>query len=574
MQILLIATMTEHLIEMSTKIEEQYTLVQVDNLEQSMPHLLSAKLEALLLIHDGPTTDAFLHIQWLLERGVQVPIVLMLNQLEDQVVEKALHQGAMEVLNYNDSNEQLVQRVRYAIARYNMTWKRERSFLQDKLTGLPNSTVFVRHLEGALQTAQRTSGYEVGVMHLGVDGLKLINSGLGLDSGDILLQQICERIIKTLRDHDMVARWSGDEFSILLKGHGLERSIHFITKRLLDVLSSRAFVILEQEVFSSVCIGISLSEGQDTANALIQDADIALQKAKRKGHSNYEIFLRAMQKDARERLELQTALRRSLVNRDFILYYQPIISTTSNEVAYFEALVRWNHPEKGLLSPMSFIPLAEETNLIVPLGWQMLHQACRQLVEWKDIGISTKVSVNLSAEQFSAPELLGQIHFCLEVSGVEPESLLLEITETSLIENQEHSANVLSKIREMNMNVYLDDFGTGYSSLAYLEKFPLNGLKIDRAFVSRFVNSPRRGAILQKVVELGQLLDMTVVAEGVEELDELEALQAMDCDLVQGFYYSKPMPPEEVPFYLDKLREQNRIKYKENSINQDKVNID
>ena len=304
-------------------------------------------------------------------------------------------------------------------------------------------------------------------------------------------------------------------------------------------------------MYSSACIGISLTDGAQDAAELIQDAEIALQKAKRKGRGSKEIFLRTMQQDARKRLQLENDLRRSLANRDFVLYYQPVINLNNAKVAYFEALVRWNHPERGIVSPFHFLALAEETGLIVPMGWQLLHLACRQVAQWRVDGHHTAVSVNLSAEQFTAPELMGQLNFCLEVSGVLENQLKLEITESSLIENQDLAKEVLGKIDDLGLQVYLDDFGTGYSSLAYLERFPLHGLKIDRAFVMKVVNSRRRAMILQKIIELGQLLSMEVVAEGVETTDELHELRNMRCDMVQGYYFAKPMPAEDVPAFLD-----------------------
>ena len=254
----------------------------------------------------------------------------------------------------------------------------------------------------------------------------------------------------------------------------------------------QAIRIGEQDIFSSVCLGISLTLGRESSEELPQEADIALAKAKKRGRGQYEIFVRTMQEDALQRLQLESDFRRSLVNRDFILYYQPVVDITTNTIAYCEALVRWQHPSRGLTFPNVFLPLAEETGLVVPMGWQLLHQACRQVSQWAQGGMPIAVSVNLAAEQFASPRLKGQIDFCLSVSGIDPSLLKLEVTESSLIENQDHALQVLKDLQALGLHVYLDDFGTGYSSLAYLERFPLYGFKIDRAFVQGVVNSERR----------------------------------------------------------------------------------
>jgi diguanylate cyclase (GGDEF)-like protein len=495
--------------------------------------------------------DALEFLQVVLYVGSDSPVLMLLPGEEPEMVEKCLGLGAIDTLEQDAGSEILIRAVRYAIVRHSAVWRQELSIMRDKLTGLPNFPAFGRWLASALEDASKVKNYEVGVMHLGLDGFTVVNSGLGHSAGDKLLVEISQRISECLRDRDMVARRGGDEFSILLTGPGVHESINIVVRRILKIFDTPC-LIDGQEVFSSASIGISLSLGKDDPGDLIRDADIALQKAKKRGRGRFEIFLRTMERDAKERLQLETDLRRALVQRDFRLYYQPVMSLETGKVAYFEALMRWQHRERGLIPPNVFLDLAEETGLIVPMGWQLLHQACHQIAEWGHEGYKASISFNLSAEQFSTPELLGQLSFGLEVSGIDPKQLKLEITEGSLIENQDHAAELLEDIKRAGLEVYLDDFGTGYSSLAYLERFPLHGFKIDRAFVMKVITSDRRSAILQKIIDLGKILEMAVVAEGVETSEELAALEEMGCDMVQGYYYSRPMPAEEVASFMDK----------------------
>ena len=492
----------------------------------------------------------------LLFLGIMAPVIVMLPTVTPELYEKALQLGATDVLPKDSSAEDLQHAIRFAVARHGVSWRQDLTMMRDELTGLPNSGAFHQYLNTALSNATKVKEYEVGVVYVGVDGLKLVNSGLGRNAGDQLLIQISRRLHQAVRDRDVVARRGGDEFSILVFGPGIQDSIDIIANRILMSLK-QPFQIEEQDIFSSVCLGVSLTDGRESSEELLQEADIALAKAKKRGRGQYEIFVRTMQEDALERLQLESDFRRSLVNRDFVLYYQPVVDITTNTIAYCEALVRWHHPSRGLTFPNVFLPLAEETGLVVPMGWQLLHQACRQVSKWSQEGMPIAVSVNLAAEQFASPRLQGQIDFCLSVSGIDPSLLKLEVTESSLIENQSHALQVLKDLQSLGLQVYLDDFGTGYSSLAYLERFPLYGFKIDRAFVQGVVNSERRAAILNKIVELGSILKMEVVSEGVENREELDAIFKMSCRLVQGYYFAKPMPAEAIFDFAQKLKQEN-----------------
>lgn len=514
--------------------------------------------DIVILGGSGEESQKLEHLHELLFLGVMAPVLVLVPIISPDIRERCLRLGATDVLPKHASSEDIQHAIRYAVARQRVSWRKDLSLMRDELTNLPNNIAFRQYLSTALSNAIKVSEYEVGVMHLGIDGLKLINSGLGRSAGDELLVEASRRLVHCVRDRDVVSRRGGDEFSILVFGPGVKESIDIIARRVLSAFQA-PFLISGQEIFCSACLGISLTFGKEGVEDLLQEADIAMAGAKKNGRGNYEVFVRTMQEDALARLKLETDFRHSLSNRDFVLYYQPIVDIENNCIAYCEALVRWKHPKRGLVFPNVFLPLAEETGLVVPMGWQLLHQACRQISIWEEAGHSIAVSVNLSAEQFSSPQLLGQLHFCLEVSGIQSNLLKLEITESSLIENQDHAMTVLNDLKELGLQVYLDDFGTGYSSLAYLERFPLYGLKIDRAFVQGVVDSSRRSSILLKIVELGKLLEMEVVSEGVENQEELQAIRAMSCHLIQGYYFARPSPATEILKFQASLEIENDL---------------
>ena len=535
---------TIRLADPSTEIKTASRLEDIDSADDSPSIVLYGA--------SGEEAQQLKGLHELLFLGIMAPVIVMLPVVTPEVYEKALQLGATDVLPKHCSAEDLQHAIRYAVARHGVSWRQDLAMMRDELTGLPNASAFRQYLNTALDNAVKVKEYEVGVIHVGVDGLKLVNSGLGRGAGDQLLIEISRRLHASIRDRDVASRRGGDEFSILVFGPGIQSSIDIIAKRILMAFE-QPIRIGEQEIFSSVCLGISLTFGREGSEELLQEADVALSKAKKRGRGQYEIFVRTMQEDALQRLQLESDFRRSLANRDFILYYQPVVDITTNTIAYCEALVRWQHPSRGLTFPNVFLPLAEETGLVVPMGWQLLHQACRQVSKWAQDGMPIAVSVNLAAEQFASPRLKGQIDFCLSVSGIDPSLLKLEVTESSLIENQEHALQVLKDLQGLGLQVYLDDFGTGYSSLAYLERFPLYGFKIDRAFVQGVVNSERRAAILNKIVELGAILKMEVVSEGVENQAELDAIFKMSCRLVQGYYFAKPMPAADVVEFAKQL---------------------
>ena len=424
----------------------------------------------------------------------------------------------------------------------------------DVLTQLPNRGLFSDLVARAVGRLRRHDDYLFAVLFLDLDRFKLVNDSLGHSVGDELLVAVARRLERCVRPGDTVARLGGDEFTILLDGIKAPNDATRVADRVQRELA-RPFGLGGQEVFTTVSIGIALStSGYEHPDHLLRDADIAMYRAKSLGKARYEVFDREMHALASAQLELETDLRRALDRGEFRVHYQPIVSLATGRATGFEALVRWQHPTRGLLLPGEFIPSAEETGLIIPLGRWVLGEACRTVRglchggEQADRPLS--VSVNLSPRQFRHPNLVGEVREELEASGLPPECLRLEITESTVMENAEPSLVMLAQLRALGVQLHLDDFGTGYSSLSYLPRFPIDTLKIDRSFVSGMGPRGENAEIVSIIVMLAHSLGMEVIAEGVETAEQLAMLRALQCGHVQGFYLSRPVPPEEVPALL------------------------
>ncbi|MBD2185067.1 EAL domain-containing protein [Planktothrix sp. FACHB-1355] len=426
--------------------------------------------------------------------------------------------------------------------------------LHDLLTDLPNRILFNERLSGALVNAKSNQGM-MAVMFLDLDRFKTINDTLSHACGDQLLQMVAERLTSSLWQHDTVARWGGDEFTLLLPQISCAEDAGRIAQVILDTLK-QPFNIEGHQLHISSSIGISLypHDGQD-GETLLRNADAALHRAKEQGRNNYQFYTAAMNSHASELLMLENELHQALERGEFVVYYQPQINTNTGKIAQMEALLRWQHPEFGLVSPAKFIPLAEENGLIIPIGEWVLRTACTQIKAWQDAGLPPlSVAVNLSARQFQQPNLVEIVARVLQETGLENHFLELEITESVAMQNVDFSRAILQELHNMGVSISMDDFGTGYSSLSYLKKFPLDKLKIDQSFVRELATDPNDGAIIAAIAALGKVLNLTMVAEGVETEEQRDFLRSLECEYMQGYLFSKPLSPQDATELLQNYR--------------------
>jgi diguanylate cyclase (GGDEF)-like protein/PAS domain S-box-containing protein len=414
----------------------------------------------------------------------------------------------------------------------------------DALTGLPNRALFMDHLKLAIARSRRNNTTKFAVLYLDLDRFKVINDSLGHTIGDQLLVGIADRLKKNLRPGDTVARLGGDEFTVLIEDIADETESVQVAERVKQELSI-PFTLSGREVFTTVSMGIAPSAtGYERAEDILRDADTAMYRAKSLGKARYEIFDKAMHARAINLLQMETDMRRALEREEFILHYQPIVALDNFRLRGFEALVRWQHPERGFISPMDFIPVAEETGMIVPLGEWVMREACRQMNGWQKmfpLDHPLFITVNLSSKQFSQNQLISSFAMILQETGVKPQSVKLEITESVVMENIDTATDMLRQLRSLGVKLAIDDFGTGYSSLSYLHRFPIDTLKIDRSFVTRMSENNENTEIVRTIVVLAQNLGMDVVAEGVETNEQLVLLQKLGCENGQGYFFSKPV---------------------------------
>ncbi len=416
----------------------------------------------------------------------------------------------------------------------------------DPLTELPNRVKLLEDLaEAMLRARSRTLPRRVGLVLLDIDHFKIVNDSLGLSAGDELFAVVAQRVERVLRFGDSVARLGGDELAVVCNDAQDESDTLSVAERVRSVLVE-PFMLETGEVHLTASVGVALSEGDDdTPERLLRDASVAMFAAKKMGRGRIEVFAEPMRQRAVARLETESALRRALVHNEFRVHYQPLVRFESSEVIGLEALLRWQHPERGLLAADDFLAVAEETGLIVPIGAWVLQEACAQTASWvaeADDQVPLSVSVNLSARQLHDDALVPMVEAALASSGLDPALLVLEVTESTLMSDRDHAIDVLQRLAQIGVQVGIDDFGTGQSSLAYLRALPVHTLKIDHSFVKDLGHDSEGGAIVAAIVQLGHALGLSVTAEGVETPDQLAELRALGCDLGQGFYFAHPQP--------------------------------
>ncbi len=426
--------------------------------------------------------------------------------------------------------------------------------LYDGLTGFPNRALLLDRAKRALVRSRKSPGMNyVGVILLDIDRFKLVNDSLGHEAGDELVVAVGQAVEECLNARDTIARLGGDEFAILMEGYS---DINVFTRMTESVMSriAQPMKLRGQQLYVTVCAGVAISERvQDQAEDLLRDAEAAMYKAKARGKGHHMLYNPGMHEYAVAHLEMESALRRAVEREEFRVYYQPIVEVETGRLAGFEALARWQHPEKGIVAPAVFIPLAEETGIIIDVGRMVLRDSCRHLARWRathpECG-DLWISVNLSVKQFAMHDIVDQVRSVLYETGLPGECLKLEITESVIMDNSSDVSQKVVGLKEMGIRLSIDDFGTGYSSLSYLHQFPFDTLKIDRSFVMRLGDAPERTAIVRTIVQLAQNLGMETVAEGVETRFQLGVLRSMGCRYGQGYLFAKPIPHDEAETWL------------------------
>ncbi|MBI2959969.1 MAG: EAL domain-containing protein [Betaproteobacteria bacterium] len=526
--------------------EERFRLHCADRLSRGLDFLSSEKTGLVLLdlsLPDSHGLDTFVRV---FAHAPQIPIIVLTGNDDDRVALSAVQTGAQDYLVKGRLDRELLMRsMQYSIERKRYQEQLERQANYDTLTGLPNRTLLHDRLKQSVFAQRQVRS--IAVVFIDIDHFKFVNDSLGHRVGDELLKCVGERLNLMLRDGDTVARLGGDEFVLILNDQTHQDLIFRAMQRICSKVAEPS-VIDGKELYVTCSAGISLypQDGQDV-DTLLKNADAAMYRAKEHGRNNFQFYTAEMNEMVNERLALEQSLRQALEREEFTLYYQPKVSLKNGNIVGAEALLRWRHPERGLVLPERFIHLAEETGLIVPIGEWALREACVQNSLWQKEGLHpVTVSVNFSARQFRHDILVKSVSRILAETGLDPSHLEMELTESIIMHDAEAAIATLRELKALGVSLSIDDFGTGYSSLSYLKDLPIDTLKIDRAFVRDITQGQSDDRVLARaIVSLGHSLGLKVIAEGVENKVQLAFLRKHRCDEVQGFYFSKPVPPEE-----------------------------
>ncbi len=519
----------------------------VDRLAHGLEFLTAQSAGVILLDLSLPDSHGLETFSRVYAHSPKVPIIVLTGNDDDAVAFSAVQTGAQDYLVKGKLDRQLLLRtMQYSIERKRFQEQLEHQANYDMLTGLPNRSLLRDRLKQAV-FAQRMRR-SIAVVFIDLDHFKFINDSLGHDTGDALLKLVAERLHATVRDGDTVSRLGGDEFILILNDQPGAERIFQAMQRIMDKLAE-PIVIGGNELFITCSAGISIypQDGRDV-ETLLKNADTAMYRAKDHGRNNFQFYTAEMNERVNERLAVENSLRRAIERKEFLLHYQPRIDLASRMIVGMEALLRWQHPEWGLVAPERFIPLAEETGLIVPIGEWVLRTACAQNRAWQDAGLPpVTVSVNLSARQFKQEDLPKSVSHILGETRLRAEHLEMELTESIVMHNAEAAIQTLKRLKALGVQLSVDDFGTGYSSLSYLTSLPIDGLKIDQSFVRSITqNGNGNGTVLARaIISLGHSLNLRVIAEGVETDEQLKVLEQYHCDEVQGFHFSKPLPSGE-----------------------------
>ena len=519
-----------------------FRIICVDRLQRGLELLSTEKIDVLLLDLSLPDSHGLETFAKAYAHAPKVPIIVLTGNDDHALALLAVKAGAQDFLFKGKlDRELLIRSMQYSIERKRYQEQLEHQANYDVLTGLPNRNLLHDRLKRAV-FAQRDAR-PIAVVFIDLDHFKFINDSLGHTQGDKLLAIIAERLASIVREGDTVARLGGDEFVLVLNDQNKEDVIFRAMQRVLNKVSE-PMTIDGQELYITCSAGVSLypADAPDV-ETLLKNADVAMYRAKEHGRNNFQFYTPEMNDLANERLALEHSLRRALERNELLLHYQPKVNLETGRIVGAEALLRWQHPEWGLIAPERFIPIAEETGLIVQIGAWVIRTACNQARLWQDAGLPPVImSVNLSARQFRQESFVKVVTQILHETGLKPEQLEMELTESMLMHNANAAISILAGLKSIGVRLSLEDFGTGYSSLSYLSRLPIDTLKIDRSFVQHIGDQDEcdNGILAQAIISLGHSLNLTVIAEGVETGEQLKFLKAHQCDEVQGFYFCKP----------------------------------
>ncbi|MDH5611405.1 MAG: EAL domain-containing protein [Gammaproteobacteria bacterium] len=545
-----IRLMIRHVLE-----SEDYDIIEAEDGLDAIKAVEKQHPALILLDAVMPGLDGFATCQQIKDRGhTDIPVIMITGLDDDASVERAYDVGAIDYITKPIKWAVLKHRVRSVVKRVMAERKILRLEYRDTLTQLPNRLLFIDRLEQAIVRAERHRE-TIALMVVDIDDFKLVNDSFGHEAGDKLIKAVAELLSKSMRRADTVARLGGDEFAIIIENvDGVDDAIS-IAGNLTTVLEHNVRLD-NQETHTSASVGIAMyPDDGSNASTLLKNADTAMFRAKEQGRRCFQFYKAEMSVNAMERLELENSIRQAIENGELVIHYQPTIDVHNNEIAGVEALLRWQHPEKGIIAPDDFLQVAIESGLIVPIGEWMINTICHQLRVWKDAGMENQnISINLTAKQFKDQDLISLFKIAMNEHQIEGSELNIEVTEKSLISSEGEIEATLNKFHDMGMTITIDDFGIGFASLTNLKDLPIDVVKIDGAFIAGVPDNEHDVAVVNAIAGLTRGLKMKLLAEGIENERQLEMLKGLGCQYAQGFYWSKALPPHQYEqFYLNRF---------------------